>query len=67
MSRAICTDILHFPARVLVIQAQGTARESDADPDTILSVYSGDRAIHFCRAVASRRTVLDGRKAVSYR
>src|ERR1700726_1293431 len=26
---AICTDIVHFPPRVLVIQAQGTAWESD--------------------------------------
>src|SRR5712691_5990564 len=40
---AICTDILHFPARVLVIQAArgGTVRAM-LIPDTVLPVYSGD-------------------------
>src|ERR1700730_951499 len=56
-SRAICTDILHFPARVLVIQAarRGYGR-APLIPDTVLPVYSGDRAIRFSRAVAAGRT-----------
>src|SRR3989441_4689139 len=51
------TDILEFRARVLVIQAawNGYGRAA-LIPDTVLPVYTGDRAIRFSRAVASRRT-----------
>src|SRR5712692_9787594 len=55
--RAISTAILHFPARVLVIQAaRGGYGRAALNPDTVLPVYSGDRAIRFSRAVASRST-----------
>jgi len=56
-SRAVSTDILHFPARVLVIQAarRGYGRAT-LIPYTVLPVYSGDRAIRFSRAVAAGRT-----------
>jgi len=55
-SRAICTDILHSPARVLVIQAaRAAAGERGSSPDTVLPVSSGDRAIRVSRAVSSRR------------
>jgi hypothetical protein len=57
LRRAICTDILHFPARVLVIQAEkGGYGSAMLIPDSVLPVYSGDRAIRFSRAVSSRRT-----------
>ena len=56
-SRAISTDILHFPARVLVIQAaRGGYRIATLSPDTVLPVYPDDRGIRGSRAVASRRT-----------
>ena len=50
-------DILEFRARLLVIQAarSGYGRAT-LIPDTVLPVYSGDRAIRLSRAVASRRT-----------
>ena len=35
------TDILHFPARVLVIRAARAATDSDC-PDTVLPIYSPD-------------------------
>ena len=55
--RAISTDILEFRARVLVIQAaRGGYGRATLIPDTALPDYSGDRAIRFSRAVASRRT-----------
>ena len=51
---------------------QGRLQESGVDliPDTVLPVYSCDRAVRFSRAVASRRTGpagSGGRKAVSCR
>jgi len=70
-NRAISTDILECCARVLVIQAarDGYVRAT-LIPDTVLPSYSGDRAIRFPWAVASRRTGPagpGGRKAVSCR
>ena len=56
--RAIPTDILEFRGRVLVIQAaRGEGRLRAAlISDTVLPVYSGDRAIRLSWAVVSRRT-----------
>ena len=55
--RAISTDILEFRGRVLVIQAaRGGYGRAALISDTVLPVYSGDRAIRLSRAVASRRT-----------
>ena len=49
--RAICTNILHFPARVLVIQAARAASgERGSSPDTVLAV-SGDRVIRVVYAL----------------
>ena len=57
ISRAISTDILEFRGRVLVIQAaRGGYGRAALISDTVLPVYSGDRAIRLSRAVASRRT-----------
>src|SRR5437870_3920035 len=50
LRRAISTDIPEFRARILVIQESGT------DAGYVLPIYSGNRAIRFSRAVASRRT-----------
>ena len=52
--RAIPTDILHFPERVLVIQAaRGCSRAATLLPDTVLPIYSCDDAVpgstEFCR------------------
>ena len=56
-SGAISTDILEFRARVLVMQAvRGGYGRAALIPDTVLPVYSGDRAIRLSRAVAYRRT-----------
>jgi hypothetical protein len=56
-SGAISTEFLHFPARVLVIQAARRGYERAALlPDPILPVYSGVRAVRFSSAVASSRT-----------
>jgi hypothetical protein len=44
VNRANSTDILHIPARVLVIQA-ARAGERRLIPDTVLPVYSRDRAL----------------------
>ena len=55
-SGAIYTDILHFRARVLVISGgNGGHGKTTLIPDTVLHVYSGDRAIRSSEAVASRR------------
>ena len=56
--RAISTDILHFRARVLVIQAATAAHgRATLIPDTVLPIYSCDRAVLGSpEAVASRRT-----------
>ena len=55
--RAISTDILEFRGRVLVIQAaRGGYGKAAPISNTVLPVYSGDRAIRLSRALASRRT-----------
>jgi hypothetical protein len=41
-TRAISTDILHFPARVLVIQAPGAAEEQRPDPGHRVPIDSCD-------------------------
>ena len=53
---AISTDILEFRGRVLVIQAaRGGYGKAAPISNTVLPVYSGDRAIRLSRALASRR------------
>jgi hypothetical protein len=45
VDRAIFTDILDFCARVLAIQGgKGRSLNSPSDPDTVLPLYSSDRA-----------------------
>ena len=47
---AISTDILHFPARVLVVQAaRGCQRATTVIPDTVLRIYSCDVRLRFSR------------------
>ena len=56
-SEAICTDILHFPARVLVVQA---ARAADGTatliPDTVLVHLLVRRAVRGSPGFSARRT-----------
>jgi len=66
--RTFSTDILEFRARVLVIQAaRGGYGRAALIPDTVVPVYSGDRAIRFSRAISFRRTGGTGPDAVSSR
>jgi hypothetical protein len=70
VDRAICTDILRFPREFSCFMRQGQYGTAILIPDTVLPVYSGDRAIQFSRAVSSRRAGTacpGGRKAVSSR
>jgi hypothetical protein len=56
LNRAICADILHFPARSSRHSGgKGGRGRALLIPDTVLHVSSGDRAIRVSRAVSSRR------------
>ena len=55
-SRAISTDILDFAREFSSFRRQGGYGKAALIPDTVLPVYSDDRAIRLSRAVASRRT-----------
>ena len=56
-SEAICTDILRFPARVLVIQAaKGCSRAATLTPDTVLRIGWRDVRSRGSPAFAARRT-----------